>query len=61
MERDKVLNKYQVKFQMELLRIYIQKCCLKYGDLVKISYSAPDKETGSTVEPGTSNAFETMI
>ena len=36
----------------------IQKCCLKYGDLVKFSYDAPEKETGSTVELGTSNAFE---
>ena len=39
----------------------IQKCCLKYGDLVKFSYNAPEKETGSTVELGTSNAFETMM
>ena len=24
----------------------IQKCYLKYGDLVKFSYNAPEKETG---------------
>ena len=44
--------------QEALVGNYIQKCCLNYGDLVKFSYNAPETETGSTVEPCTSNTLK---